>query len=289
MYYSSRAYACHLTPAALLADSHERQACREVVGRGGKYYDSDTPRATVKAAIELLYERGRRRSCRGIAEKARTAEPGRILKLAAQRKREREIAARERWNARVAAGKLGLSRVRREFRKAEIQSRFVGKVGSVADGALRLIAAAVGTIGEQAERDLMETDSHFEGKKSRHHFFQETTLDRLQIMPDWCEVLVTMRTYKSFGRSGFDGYEKRGGSSYQVYLIVRDTTTGECHIMRVPPKYGNSETQFFGSFNQQNEWGKRLKLRTADERRVHAAVAWTFDLKPEDYHPDRAA
>ncbi|MHC4066615.1 MAG: hypothetical protein ACYSUI_19240 [Planctomycetota bacterium] len=222
-------------------------------------------------------------------EKARKAESGRILKLAVQRKREREQAARARWDARVRDAKLGLARVRREFRRTEIQSRFTGSVGAVADGAIRLVAAAVGAIGEQAERDLMETSSHFDGKRGRNHYFEETTLDRLQIVPDWSAVLLTMRTYKSFGRSGFNGYEKQGGSSYRTYLIVRDTTTGECHIMRVPPKFGNADTQFFGKFNQQTEWGKRLGLRTADQRRIHAAVAWTFDLKPEDYSPEKEA
>jgi hypothetical protein len=277
-----------MTATELLANNWERRQCWEVVKRGGHYYDGPAPRAIIKTAIAILRERQQQRRDREIANQQPT--PGRIVAEARERQAKREREARHRWEKRVAGVKLGLTRVRREFRKPEFQQRFLNKVGVTANGAVELIARAVGTIGDQAQRDLRElrTSTEFTGKQGKHHKFEETTIDLLQIRRDWSAALVTMRDYKSFGRAGFDGYEKRGGSSYRVYLIVRDTTTGEAHILRVPPKYGNGNTQFFQKFYYDARPRCRSMAgaeRTAEEARIHAAVAWTFGLKPEEYQP----
>jgi hypothetical protein len=58
----------------------------------------------------------------------------------------------------------------------------------------------------------------------------------------------------------------------EVQVIVRDATTGFRHAIPVPPVYGR-----VGS----GHW-RRLG---DDAARVHAAIAWTFDLQPEQYHP----
>jgi hypothetical protein len=281
----------YLSAQALLANQWQRRACAEVVARDGQYYAGPADRSVIRQAVDYLRQRAERRQARQIADAAREGEVGRIARLLTERRRQREAAARQRWADRVAAGMLGLSTVRREFRRPETQARFLNSVSDMANGAVELIARAVGRIGEQAERDLRElrTWEDFSGKKSRHHRLDRETIDRVQIAPDWSAVLVTIRHYCSFGRSGGDGYNSRGGSSYRVYLIVRDTTTGECHVIRTPPKFGNADTQFFHSFAAQTDWGRRLKLRTADQRRIHAAVAWTFGLKPHKYNPQREA
>jgi hypothetical protein len=276
------------TARALLADAWQRHNCEAVVARNGHYYTGPASRETIKDALQILRDRQHRRSCRGIAEKARQGTRNRILLLRDERARTKNTNTEVRWRNRIVAGKTGLSTVRKTFRRPDVQKRFLDCVGNLADGAIRLIAQAVGYAGEQMHRDIRElsTSEDFSGKQGRHHRYDKTTIDRLQIMPDWSAVLVTMRDYVSFGSGGANGYEKRGGNSYRCYLIVRDSTTGEGHILRVPPKYGNAETQFFSKFESQTGWGKRLKLRTAEQRRIHAAVAWTFSLKPHEYNPE---
>ena len=55
-------------------------------------------------------------------------------------------------------------------------------------------------------------------------------------------------------------------------VVVRDPSTGFRHHISVPPRFGNPRTKTF------------RELRTA-EARIHAAVAWTFDMRPEEYEP----
>jgi hypothetical protein len=55
-------------------------------------------------------------------------------------------------------------------------------------------------------------------------------------------------------------------------VIVRDSTTGHRHAIVVPPRFANPKSATF----------QRLSTPRA---RVHAAVAWSFGLKPEEYSP----
>jgi len=55
-------------------------------------------------------------------------------------------------------------------------------------------------------------------------------------------------------------------------VVVRDPSTGHRHHLSVPPRFGNPRTKTFRG------------LRTA-EARIHAAVAWTFGMRPEEYEP----
>jgi hypothetical protein len=57
-----------------------------------------------------------------------------------------------------------------------------------------------------------------------------------------------------------------------VQVVVRDPSTGIRHHLSVPPRFGNPRTKTFQG------------LRTA-EARIHAAVAWTFGMKPDEYAP----
>jgi hypothetical protein len=55
-------------------------------------------------------------------------------------------------------------------------------------------------------------------------------------------------------------------------VVVRDSTTGQRHAIAVPPRFANPQSATF----------QRLVTPRA---RVHAAVAWSFGLKPEEYVP----
>jgi hypothetical protein len=57
-----------------------------------------------------------------------------------------------------------------------------------------------------------------------------------------------------------------------VQVVVRDPSTGLRHHISVPPRFGNPQAKTF----------QRLGNARA---RIHAAVAWTFGMKPEEYEP----
>jgi hypothetical protein len=57
-----------------------------------------------------------------------------------------------------------------------------------------------------------------------------------------------------------------------IQVVVRDPSTGFRHHISVPPRFGNPRTKTF------------RELRTP-EARIHAAVAWTFGMKPDEYEP----
>jgi hypothetical protein len=66
---------------------------------------------------------------------------------------------------------------------------------------------------------------------------------------------------------------KQGGR--EAYLVVRDTTSGERHSLRVPPRFA---------------WKiDKAKNQKEIDRAILEAQAWTFDMEPEDYILDREA
>jgi hypothetical protein len=276
------------TVADLLRDAHDEVfAVAARGGRSSKVLAAIARPSVVAAAVQFATDRTARRVARVLRDEASgaSAQPGRILReaaaraavkaaKAAARKAKRAAAAQAHKRQRLIRGEISHAAVER---LVDDQTHFE-TVSAEADGLVKAIVRTVGTIGEQAARDLseMQTDEDFGGKRGRHHKLTRTTLHRVEHLRDWSAVLVTLRDYCSFGSSRWGGpeasYGSRGGSSYRCYLIVRDTTTAEAHILRVPPKFGNAETQHFS------------KLRSAAER-IRAAVAWTFDRESTEYRP----
>jgi hypothetical protein len=256
-----------------------QDARRQISRLGARNYaaalDRYAPRSVQREAKRLLATRAARVADRRVAELARTAEPGCMLgRMAAirQARQKRQAAAAHK---RLLSGRLGRAALTRLI--AERTHHEVVSAG--ADALVRATIAAVGTIGEQAADDLrrMRTDEDFSGKRGRHHKLERTTVCRIEHRRDWTAALITLRDYTSFGSHRWgDQYGSRGGSSFRCYLVVRDATRGTAHILRVPPKFGNSDTQFFGRF-----------AGTAE--RIQAAVAWTFAQRPVDYAPQLTA
>jgi hypothetical protein len=184
-------------------------------------------------------------------------------------KEAKAAAERARYLKRLYKLRLG----RKSF--SRLLPSLLERVGRQADLAIRQAVSLVGQIGEQAEDDLgrMRTDESFTGKRGRHHKLERTVLHRVEFSRDYKSALVTLREYKSFGSSRWgDSYGSRGGSTYRCYLVVRDATRGTAHLLRVPPKFGNEDTQFFQNFQ-------------TPEQRIRAAVAWTFALPAGGYSP----
>ena len=267
--------------AALLSVAWMRDEIRRLidggkkVGRWSRSITDVVPRATVAAAKKIMQARADRRANRGQVKRATAVEPGRILKMAAAKRFESAKVAIRKAEARLIAGKLG----RKPLAELIDRKKHLEAVSPQADGLIRSVVAAVGRIGEQTASDLreLETGERFSGKKGRNHRLARTTVCRVERLSDWSAVLLTLRDYSSFGSSswgsGDSHYGSRGGSAFRCYLIVRDTTTGESHILRVPPKFGNDGTQFFRAFS-------------APKDRIRAAVAWTFGRESGQYRPD---
>ncbi len=179
-----------------------------------------------------------------------------------------------RLQSRTVNGRLG----RKSLVDLLRQGKHYHEVSSAADGLVLSVVRQVGKIGEQLKRDLrqLQTDKSFSGKRGRNHLFERTTVERVQYLRDWSAALITLANYRQFGSfrwgSEYATYGSRGGCSYRTYLIVRDTTTSEAHLLRVPPKFGNSETAYFNRFR-------------SDSERIRAAVAWTFGRSLHEYDP----
>lgn len=266
--------------AALLSVEWMRAEIRRLVDGGkasryGRKITGAAPRATVSAAKKIMQARADRRANRGQVRKATECNYERILRLRDAKRAEAARVAARKAEARLIAGKLG----RKPLADLIDQGKHLESVSPQADGLIRSVVAAVGRIGDQTASDLreLETGERFSGKRGRNHRLARTTVCRVERLSDWSAVLLTLRDYSSFGSSswgsGDSHYGSRGGSAYRCYLIVRDTTTGESHILRVPPKFGNDGTQFFRAFS-------------APKDRIRAAVAWTFGRESGQYRPD---
>lgn len=292
----------------LLRDAETRRRLVSVV-RDGRAYTADLDgictRAVQVEAVRRVKARADRRSCRGIAEKARRGEAGRIARQMPEIRRRREQARKQAISDRLASGRAP-KKLLRELAAAAAPgddpytpwaSAGYGRSRAAnTRGLIRSIIRSVGRIGDQAEADLAHfaADESFSGKRGRHHLLQGSELARIEMRRDGSAALVTMRDYRSFGSRGSDGYESRGGSGYRCYLVVRDATTGEAHVLRVEPKYGNCDTQFFGDVAELDhpQWRgasaallRRMRRATPAERRIHAAIAWTFGLRAGEYEP----
>lgn len=245
-----------------------------VAAIGDRKYTTDLDyyctRKVQAQAIGIWRQRTERRAGRKIAEAARKPEPNRMISMLGELRAKRAKAAAERQRKALLAGKLG----RKPLAELIAARKYLTPhVGGEADWLVRCVIAAVGTIGEQVTRDLQElaTSEDFSGKRGRNHCREVTTVERIEHLRDWSAALVTFRDYRSYGSSrwgGERGYGSVGGSSFRCYLVVRDSTTKEAHILRVAPKFGNSETQFFGRFGSPAE-------------RIEAARASTFRVAPE--------
>ncbi len=272
----AEAFRASCTVAELLRDEQTRRHLAAAVAAGKQYVQSDTAtQATVTEAMSLLRARGDRRSCRGVARAALAGEPGRVLRLAAERRAQRAAAAAarrlERIKKALAAGRLGRQALDR------LLPSLYGRVCAQADQAVVCVVGQVGTIGQQCRSDLDRLETETDGSIGRRHGLErETTLARVEHLADWSAALVTLRTHSHYySHAGIGGGDRRhvGGDQYACYLVVRDSTTGEAHILRVAPKFGNDGTRFFRSF-------------VSPAARIRAAVAASFGLRAAAYRPD---
>lgn len=233
----------------------------------------------IRAARGVIAARVERREARAIAASAREAAPGRITAHLGDEATAGRFAAAKRHTLKRWRWLL-------RHRPGAVESLYATHPAL----AVRMEVRDVGTIGEQVERDLGEAlavdYSLSTNRRNSRHLCQASNVHR--VLRSRRGKLIVMRDYTSWGSRGDDGYDTRRGVAFRSFLVVRDSTTGEAHVMRVPPKYGSGETHYESRIRGGVTLPSGRTLR-GDEAVVHAAAAWTFELRPEQYEPRKQA
>jgi len=153
-----------------------------------------------------------------------------------------------------------------------------------AEQAVTAILRRVGPAGEQALADEQRYFRTFDVEQydSSKHSGRDWREPSLAVVaPDGSAAIICYAEVGSYLHKGYgnsDGGPPAGGLHhlrFAVYLVVRDATSGERHVMRIPPRFGRYTS---ATYHRYMDRGDRAGL-------IRAAVAWTFGLRPEEYHP----
>lgn len=141
---------------------------------------------------------------------------------------------------------------------------------------IEAILASVGPAGEQARADEQR---YFEVAGSRSGSrADQRELDLVVRSTAGDAAIITMAE-----RSWYKGRPR--GSRFEVYLVLRDETSRERHVLRIPPKFGRFTSATFQQYMQIGPDG----LRGNADLLIRAATAWTFGLKANEYKPQAVA
>ncbi len=156
-----------------------------------------------------------------------------------------------------------------------------------AEEAVGEILRRVGPAGEQALADearYFESFDEEQYESSNHSGRDWRAVSRAVVSSDESAAILSYVEAGSYLHKGVSwsdyadtGYAPGGlhHLRFAVYLVVRDSTSGERHVIRVPPRFGMTRSKTWQRYIPHDPDGL-----------IHAAIAWTFGLKPEEYHPD---
>lgn len=152
------------------------------------------------------------------------------------------------------------------------------------------ILRRVGRAGEQALSDETRYFENFDIVQydSRQHSGRDWRgVSRAVIASDQSAAILSFvdagsylhknRTWDSYMGPG----DEPGGLHHlriSAYLIVRDSSSGERHVLRIPPRFGRYKSATWQRYVDE------LGVGDADGL-IHAATAWTFGLRPDQYQP----
>jgi len=179
--------------------------------------------------------------------------------------------------------------------------------GECVDEILRRVGAA----GEQARADetrYFETYDNDQYSSNSHAGRDWREVSFASIARDFSRAIICYADVGSFlhkavGEGGLHHLR------FETYLIVRDSTSGDRHVLRIPPRFGRYTSATVSRFaprwylpncEQLNGWCRTTLIQHGEEgwyrlddldsdNLTHAAVAWTFDLDPRDYRPQMTA
>jgi hypothetical protein len=131
------------------------------------------------------------------------------------------------------------------------------------------VLAGIGPAGEQAQADESRYFETWNDRPSNARV-NCAEIDSIDVAGDGTAALVTRHVYTLYPR-------QLRSSEVECYLVVRDATSGERHVLRVPPKFGKRTSKTRQTLLEQ---GGATAL-------VAGALAWTFGRKAGDYRPAR--
>jgi hypothetical protein len=136
------------------------------------------------------------------------------------------------------------------------------------------LEATLGEIGPAGEQALADEARYFETWNDRPSSQRVNCaqIDTIDVTADGSAALITRHIFTLY-RSALRS------STVECYLVVRDATTGERHVLSVPPKFGS----------RKSVTRRKLLAEGGPAAVIHAATAWTFGIKPADYHPTTEA
>lgn len=172
-----------------------------------------------------------------------------------------------------------------------------------ADAAVAEILRRVGPAGDQAIADEARYFQSFDRSQyeSSKHSGRDWRAPSLAVVaPDGSAAIVCFVEAGSYLHKGMSDqddylyndrtgdYETRtiraGGLHhlrFRVFLVVRDATTGERHVLRIPPRFGRYTSATYRRYERPGGYDAAGL--------IHEATAWTFGLKPADYRPTTEA
>lgn len=190
-----------------------------------------------------------------------------------------------------------LSEACRRNRSAAV-GRYPGGVGYriayrvTGSEAVEEILRRVGPAGEQALADEARYFETYDREQydSRNHAGRDWRgVSRAVIASDESAAILSFVEAGSYLHKGrqaeYDldtGRLIRPGGLHHLrisaYLVVRDASSGERHVLRVPPRFGSTRSATWKRYLDESGTGDADGL-------IHEAVAWTFGLRPQEYSP----
>jgi hypothetical protein len=187
---------------------------------------------------------------------------------------------------------------------------YAARATMTADEAVQAILDRVGHAGEQAradeERYFVSHSSEWETKRGTIGR-DARAVSRAWTRPDGSAAIISYVEWGAWGQTSDRSPtgKPRGGIHHirvRAYLIVRDSTTGERHTIRVPPRFGRTSATLRGmgwrdddilgspregeALHSIQDYRGGVPEDVATHARIHAAVAWTFGKRPAEYRPD---
>lgn len=152
------------------------------------------------------------------------------------------------------------------------------------EDAVEEILRRVGPAGSQALADearYFDAYDRVQYESAKHSGRDWRGVSRAVVAADSSAAILAFVEAGTFLHKGSFGEEAGGLHHLRIaaYLLVRDATTGERHVLCIPPRFGSTRSATWGRYVDHEGRGDTSGL-------IHAAVAWTFALRPDEYQPD---
>lgn len=180
-------------------------------------------------------------------------------------------------------------KIKKNFSSARVNAVLTSRMKKNRDVRIDIekVLDIIGKAGEQAIADekryfFSYTKKQYTSSKHKGVDWREFSWGCINTKKDAMIVCYAdVGSFLNIGR-GYDEYMGWAGGihhlRFEVYLVVKDSTSGERHTIRIPPRFGMYQSATVRRYKEDIEKGDCDCL-------VKEAVAWTFGLKGWQYHP----